>query len=62
MTARPIRKLFDSALEDFRKALVKRGVYDENHQNLRRAYNGAKHFINLLIDGPKALRPRPPRS
>ncbi len=61
MRDHPIQKLLDSALQDFKRALVEQNVYDEGHENLGRAYNGAKDFVAFLVEGKKALGPRPPR-
>ena len=38
----PARQMLEEALKDFRKALVQQGVYPADHQNLDRAYSGAK--------------------
>ncbi len=51
----PMKMLFDEALKDFRQALTDRGVYKKDHQNLERAYNGARDFVDFLLDGPWAL-------
>ena len=53
----PIRSALESALEDFRQALIERRVYD-NAENLSRAWNGARDFVDFLIDGPGVLRKR----
>ncbi len=52
----PARQMLDEALRDFRKALVQQGVYPADHQNLDRAYSGAKDFVDFLLDGPTVLR------
>lgn len=44
------------ALKDFRQALVQQGVYPANHENLNRAYNGARDFVDFLFDGPDVLK------
>ena len=51
----PLRTALESALEDFRKALVERRVYDDPG-NLARACNGARDFVDFLLDGPGVLR------
>jgi len=51
----PIRSALESALEDFRQALIERRVYDDAG-NLSRAWNGARDFVDFLIDGPGVLR------
>lgn len=51
----PIRPLLESALKDFRQALIDRGVYRNGHQNLERAVNGATDFVDFLLDGPWSL-------
>ncbi|MFM8552654.1 MAG: hypothetical protein ACKOCD_10190 [Nitrospiraceae bacterium] len=51
----PIRTLLEEALKDFRHALIDRGVYRKDHQNLARAVNGAKDFVDFLLEGPWAL-------
>lgn len=62
----PLRPLLEAALEDFRQALIDRGVYRRGHQNLERAVNGATDFVDFLLEGPWALergrrrsKPRP---
>ena len=37
MTQTPARQLLEEALRQFREALIQRGVYDRDHQNLDRA-------------------------
>jgi hypothetical protein len=61
MTTAPMKDMLQTALKDFRKALVDRGVYDDPHQNLDRACLGADDFVKFLMEGPQALAPRPPR-
>lgn len=51
----PMRRVLEDALKDFRVALIDRGVYKKNHQNLERAYNGARDFVDFLLEGPWAL-------
>jgi len=51
----PLRTALESALEDFRKALVERRVYDDPG-NLAHACNGARDFVDFLLDGPGVLR------
>ena len=57
-----MEKYLEKALAEFEQALIDQGVYDQGHANLRRAFNGASDFVKFLVHGPKALRPRPPRS
>ena len=61
MAQTPIRQMLDGALEQFREALIQRGVYDRDHQNLERAWNGAKDFVDFLLEGPGVLRKNRPR-
>jgi hypothetical protein len=61
MTTTPMKDMFQTALKDFRKALVDRRVYDDGHENLDRACRGADDFVRFLIEGPNALAPRRPR-
>jgi hypothetical protein len=51
----PMRRSLESALKEFRLALIDRGVYKRDHQNLERAYNGARDFVDFLLEGPWAL-------
>jgi len=51
----PVKRLLQEALRDFRRALVDRGVYHQDHQNLERAYNGARDFVDFLLEGPEVL-------
>jgi hypothetical protein len=51
----PARTALENALEDFRQALIERRVYD-NAENLARAWNGARDFVDYLLDGPGVLR------
>jgi hypothetical protein len=51
----PIRSVLDNALEDFRQALRERRIYD-NAENLSRAWNGARDFVDFLLDGPGVLK------
>jgi hypothetical protein len=55
MTRPPMRALYDRALNEFEQALVKQGVYPSGHQNLRRALNGARDFVEFLLEGPAVL-------
>jgi len=48
--------MLEEALKEFREALVQQGVYDRDHQNLDRAYNGAKDFVDFLLEGATVLR------
>lgn len=61
MAQTPARQMLDEALKEFREALLQRGVYDHDHQNLDRACNGAKDFVDFLLDGPGVLRKNRPR-
>ncbi len=51
----PLRILLDDGLEAFRKALGERKLY-ENKENLDRACNGARDFVDFLLEGPGVLR------
>ncbi|MBM4134164.1 MAG: hypothetical protein FJ245_10380 [Nitrospira sp.] len=51
----PIRPLLETALREFRQALIDRGVYKNGHRNLDRAVNGARDFVDFLFEGPWAL-------
>lgn len=51
----PMRRVLEDALKEFRLALIDRGVYKKDHQNLERAYNGARDFVDFLLEGPWAL-------
>ncbi|MDE3035857.1 MAG: hypothetical protein KGO52_03665 [Nitrospirota bacterium] len=51
----PFRTLLDQALQDFRQALTDRGLYKRGHQNLDRAVNGARDFVDSLFEGPWVL-------
>lgn len=60
----PMRQVLEEALKEFRQALIDRGVYTKGHQNLARACNGARDFVDFLLEGPWALergrrRPKP---
>ena len=57
----PMELFLKTALRDFERALVQQNVYDEGHANLKRACNGALYFVRFLLEGPGALRTRPPR-
>jgi hypothetical protein len=48
--------MIEEPLEAFRAALISQGVYEGDHQNLDRARNGAKDFVDFLRDGPGVLR------
>lgn len=51
----PMRRLLEEALKDFRLALTDRGVYKKGHRDLERACNGARDFVDFLLEGPWAL-------
>ncbi len=51
----PMKRALEEALKDFRQALADRGVYHRNHRDLERAYNGARDFVDFLLEGPWAL-------
>lgn len=51
----PLRRSLDDALEEFRQALAERRVYG-NAENLARAWNGARDFVDFLLDGPGVLK------
>jgi len=51
----PMKRLLQGALRDFKQALVDRGVCEKDHQNLERAYNGARDFVDFLLEGPGVL-------
>jgi hypothetical protein len=53
--------MMEEALKAFRAALINQGVYEPDHQNLARACNGAKDFVDFLLDGPSVLRKNRPR-
>jgi hypothetical protein len=61
MAQTPARQMMEEALKEFRTALVRQGVYEQDHQNLDRACNGAKDFVDFLLDGPGVLRKNRPR-
>jgi hypothetical protein len=61
MTQTPARQMLEEALRQFREAMIQRGVYDRDHQNLDRACNGAKDFVDFLLEGPGVLRKNRPR-
>ncbi len=61
MPQTPARQMMEEALEAFRAALISQGVYARDHQNLDRACNGAKDFVDFLLDGPGVLRKNRPR-
>jgi hypothetical protein len=61
MAQTPGRQMLEEALRQFREALVQRGVYDRDHQNLDRACNGARDFVDFLLEGPGVLRKQRPR-
>ena len=61
MTQTPARQMLEEALRQFREALIQRGVYDRDHQNLDRACNGARDFVDFLLEGPGVLRKNRPR-
>jgi len=51
----PMKKVLEDALKEFRQALADRGVYKDTHRDLERAYNGARDFVDFLLEGPWAL-------
>ena len=51
----PMKKVLEEALKEFRQALADRGVYKTQDRNLERAYNGARDFVDFLLEGPWAL-------
>ena len=51
----PLRTALENALEEFRQALIERKVYD-SADNLARALNGARDFVDFLLDGPGVLK------
>jgi hypothetical protein len=51
----PLRTALENALEEFRQALIERKVYD-NAENLARACNGARDFVDFLVEGPGVLK------
>lgn len=57
----PARQMLEEALKEFREALIRRGVYVRDHQNLDRACAGARDFVDFLLDGPGVLRKNRPR-
>lgn len=61
MTQTPAHQMLEEALRQFREALIQRGVYDRDHQNLDRACNGARDFVDFLLEGPGILRKNRPR-
>ena len=61
MAQTPAQQMLKEALKEFREALIQRGVYDRDHQNLDRACNGAKDFVDFLLNGPGVLRKNRPR-
>jgi len=61
MTRSPLQSLLENTFQEFKEALVERKVYDRDHPNLNRAYNGAKDFVAFLVKGKPALKPRPSR-
>ena len=61
ITPTPMKALLKKGLADFKRALVDRNMYDQDHQNLDRAYNGAKDFVQFLLEGKAGLVPRPQR-
>jgi hypothetical protein len=56
MATGPLKDLLETALKDFRQALVEQKVYAEDHENLRRACNGARDFVDFLLEGSEVLR------
>ncbi len=61
MAQTPEHQMLEQALKEFREAPVQRDVYDRDHQNLDRAWNGARDFVDLLLDGPAVRRKNRPR-
>lgn len=61
MAQTPARQMLEEALKQFREALIQQGVYDRDHQNLDRACNGARDFVDFLLEGPGVLRKSRPR-
>ena len=51
----PMKKVLETALNEFRQALADRGVYKGSNRNLERAYNGARDFVDFLLEGPWVL-------
>jgi len=51
----PMKKVLENALKEFRQALADRGVYKNDHRSLERAYNGARDFVDFLLEGPWVL-------
>jgi len=51
----PMKKVLETALKEFRQALADRGVYKNDDRSLERAYNGARDFVDFLLEGPWAL-------
>lgn len=51
----PMKKVLETALKEFRQALADRGVYKNDHRSLERAYNGARDFVDFLLEGPWVL-------
>ena len=56
MKPTPMKSHLEAALEEFRQALIQQGVYSKGHQNLERAYNGARDFVDFLLQGPDTLK------
>ena len=61
MVQTPARQMLDEALRKFREALIQRGVYERDHQNLDRACAGAQDFVDFLLEGSSVLRKNRPR-
>jgi hypothetical protein len=55
LTEVPLNKLLREALKDCRRALVERGIYEKDHQNLGQAYSGARDFVDFRLEGPEIL-------
>lgn len=51
----PMKKVLETALKEFRQALADRGVYKGSNRNLERPYNGARDFVDFLLEGPWVL-------
>ncbi len=56
MAQTPARQILHKALKGFREALAQQGVYERDHQNLDRPCNGAKDFVDFLLEGLWVLR------
>lgn len=61
MAQTPARQMMEEVLKEFRAALVRQRVYERDRQNPDRACNGAKDFVDFLLDGAGVLRKNRPR-